>query len=455
MLPKTEEIAAMDALEQRRPATLRRLWRACSRWWQNWQWPVVAVLFVAGLALGTIGYARYFSQIPGFSHSLLDSLYHSLQLTVLEFNAFDRPLHWTLHVARFLLPVVAAYTAIKAVGALYSEQLQNLRVRLFAHDHVVICGLGQRGLKLTRAFVARGERVVVVEQDAENDDIRAARDSGAAVLVGDATRQDVLRRARVDRARSLVAVCPSDGLNAEIAVQAQRVGRSRGDRLHCHCHVDGFRLRRLIENSRALMPATNMEQVRFFSIYEKGAEVLLGLEPPFDGVPAGASPHFLILGVGRMGESLLVRLAERWKEKRGDTVVKLRVTILDRLALGKRDFLISEHPELDGVWELNPVQVELKEPEFLTGRFLSEAGWHDVRRVYVCFDDDGAGLSAALIVEAQLKKRGRMIPIVLRTREGHGLAVLVPKAGCHDCPRDGLRAFPLLEQTCKPEVILG
>lgn len=445
----------MDASEDKRPAALKRLWRAGLRWWRSWEWPAVAALFGAGLVLGTIGYARYFSLEPGWRHPILDSIYHSFQLTVLQFGILNRPLHWTLHVARFLLPVVAAYTAIKAVGALYSEQLQNLWVRLFCRDHVVVCGLGQRGLKLTRALVARGQRVVVIEQDAENDDIRAAQDSGAAVLVGDATRQDVLRRARVDRAESLVAVCPSDGLNAEIAVQAQRVGRDRGNRLHCYCHVDGFRLRGLIERHRAESQAAGGVQVDFFSIYEKGAEVLLSLEPPFECVPAGASPHVLILGVGRMGESLLVRLAEQWREKRGDAALKLRATILDRLALGKRDFLLSEYPELDGVWYLNPVQAELKELEFLTGRFLSEEEWQDVCRVYVCLDDDGAGLAAALRVEAQLKKRGRMIPIVLRTREGRGLAVLIPPAGCLDCPRDGLRAFPLLEHTCTPEVIIG
>ncbi len=439
----------------RRPEAGRRLRRGLGRWWLSWEWPAVAVLYATGFALGAIGYYRYFSQETGWQRPILDSLYHSLQLTVFQFTILPRPLHWTLHVARFLLPVVAGYTAVKALVALYSEQLQNVRIRLFVRNHVVVCGLGQRGLVLVKALAERGERVVVVERDAENDLVRTAREAGAIVLVGDATERHVLRKAGVGRARAVVGLCQGDGMNAEIAVKAQQVARARGREPDCSCHVDGFRLRELIEKYRTGSAPGGVTKVRFFSIYESGAEVLLRLDPPFDGLALGAQPHVLVAGIGRMGESLVVQLARLWQARRDANGVRLLVTMLDRAALGKRDFLLAEHPELAAVWQLETATAEIVSLDFQSGSFLSEAAWAGLARAYVCFDDDGLGLGAALRLDSLLARRGRRIPIVLRTKERHGLAVLLPSVGSQGCPHDCVKVFPLLEHTCTPEATMG
>jgi len=73
-------------------------------------------------------------------------------------------------------------------------------VRLFARNHTIICGLGQKGLLLARRLRERGERVVVIERNEENDLIRAARDVGAVVMLGDATEPYMLNRAGISHA---------------------------------------------------------------------------------------------------------------------------------------------------------------------------------------------------------------------------------------------------------------
>jgi len=144
-----------------------------------------------------------------------------------------------LNVARVVAPLVAGYTALQALGQLLAEEFQSFRLR-FLYRHVVICGLGRKGLILARAFLERGQAVVVIEQDAENDFVRQARDLGAAVLLGDAAEPSMLRKARVARATHLFARCGDDGVNAEIAVRAGQLVTSRsGPLLTCVLHRIG------------------------------------------------------------------------------------------------------------------------------------------------------------------------------------------------------------------------
>ena len=411
-----------------------------------WEWPVVGLVFLAGVVFGCIGFRQYYAAVGGWQRSTLDFIYYTLQLTALEFNAFEQAVPWTLQVARFLLPAVAVYTGFKALLALFARQARESGVRLFSSGHTIICGLSQRGLALARKLRARGDRVVLVEKDDENPLIDTARDEGLTVLSGDATSETVLRRARVDRACNVVSVCHDDGLNAEIAFRARALAKGN-PRLQCLCHVDRFRLRRLIaeHHTKGSAPA-----VRFFSVYEQGAEALLQLDPPF----AGSNAHVAIVGAGRMGEALLLRLTRLWKERDNPSGERLRVTLVDQQAEGKRTYLASEYLELADAWELDPVECAVRDSGFMTGRFLDEDGRSQtLTRAYVCFDDDTLGLLAALRLDRLVRARGREVPIVVRTREEHGLAVLLPKVGTPGTADKTVRGFGLLEQTCGPELL--
>jgi voltage-gated potassium channel Kch len=176
------------------------------------------------LALGTIGYAQ---QPPAAADASPPSLlYYSLQLFTLQAQPLSDPIPPPLNVARFLAPLVAAYTAVTAVAAIFSEQLAAGRIWLL-RDQVVICGLGRKGWLLAQAFLERGQRVVVVELNPANPAVELCRDQGGFVLVGDATVPETLRQAGVRQAHHLLAVCGDDAANAEIAASAYGLTRDR------------------------------------------------------------------------------------------------------------------------------------------------------------------------------------------------------------------------------------
>jgi len=188
-------------------------WRL-GRWWRQYQWLVIGAAWLVVGMLGYMGFARHFAAL-GQSRSPGDLLYLTLQLFVLESGSVVGPVGWELEVARFLAPAVAAYTAVQAMALLFYERFQLFRLR-FVRDHVVICGLGRKGLLLARGFRERGHRVVVIDLDEDNDLIDQCRELGATVLIGDAASQEFLSLARVRRAKSLFAVSGDDGANAEV-----------------------------------------------------------------------------------------------------------------------------------------------------------------------------------------------------------------------------------------------
>ena len=94
------------------------------------------------------------------------------------------------------------------------------------HDHYIICGSGRVGSHLVRDLQRADVELVIVE----NDGARAAEFSqkGFSVLVGDATLEETLREAGVERARGLAACLPEDADNVYVVLTA----RDLNPRLH-------------------------------------------------------------------------------------------------------------------------------------------------------------------------------------------------------------------------------
>ncbi|MGC9319394.1 MAG: hypothetical protein ACP5KN_15280, partial [Armatimonadota bacterium] len=128
-----------------------RPWHLTLRYWlREHQWPVIGLSWLVVLCLGFIGYTRHLAAAEE-PISLWDALYRAIQLFVLEGGQLSEETIWEFEVARFLAPVVTGYTALQGIALLFSEQLAKLSAR-FAKRHVIVCGLGEKGSRLARAF---------------------------------------------------------------------------------------------------------------------------------------------------------------------------------------------------------------------------------------------------------------------------------------------------------------
>ena len=306
-------------------------------------------------------------------------------------------------------------TAAIAAYFIKNDQLQLLRLRRLG-EHVVICGLGEKGLLLAKAFRQRGQAVVVVERNENNEFLSVCREQGAFILIGDAREPETLEQARVAQARTLIAVCGDDGTNAEIAAHAREVARAQPDHvLTCCTHIVDPELWYLLRKWEIAMAGAF--RLQFFNVYDISARALLDAYPPFDTTVSAVSqkPHLLIVGGGRLGQSLVVHAARSWRdlqrassESDGAAAERLHVTLVDRNTATIKDFLHLRHPELEQVCQIDTHALDVESPNFHRAAFLfDEKGVCNVTQIYVCVNKRCVELVGGALVAPSHWHHGR------------------------------------------------
>lgn len=188
-------------------------------------------LLAAVAACGTLGYVL-------IEHwSLLDAVYMTvITLTTVGFEEVHKlsPAGRAFTIGLIALGLGAVTTVIgSAVEIAFGDQVREIlgRQRMERRlneikSHSIICGYGRMGQEIAREFQARGLTFVVVDRNPQL--VGAMEAAGIPHLIGDASEDDVLQRAGVVRASSLIAVAPTDADNIFITL----TGRSLNPRLH-------------------------------------------------------------------------------------------------------------------------------------------------------------------------------------------------------------------------------
>ena len=120
--------------------------------------------------------------------------------------------------------LVAAFTAILTNYLIRAKLGGALEIRRVPDSgHVVVCGLGNVGFRVVEELHAIGERVVAIDKTADNPFIATTRRKGVPTFVGDATVPEVLRQARADTAKAVIACTSSELANLEIALLVREI----------------------------------------------------------------------------------------------------------------------------------------------------------------------------------------------------------------------------------------
>jgi voltage-gated potassium channel len=183
----------------------------------------VAVL-IALVVAGTAGYAL----VEGWG--FLDSLYMTV-ITITTVGFLE--VHPLSTAGRFFTMGLALggvftafYAAAEFIRSVVTGEIRTVlgRQRMESRleklkGHLVVCGYGRMGRLVAEEFSAGGLDFVVVDRDPRVlDDFSLP---GGIPLVGEATADEVLRRAGVERARGLVTAAASDADNLFITLSAR------------------------------------------------------------------------------------------------------------------------------------------------------------------------------------------------------------------------------------------
>src|SRR5437868_12400836 len=140
------------------------------------------------------------------------------------------PLSHAGRVFNVFIIVAGVSLVFLAIGAL-TQALLEFELRSFfgrrkmereitrLSDHYIICGAGRVGRSAARELARRPVPFVIIEQsDAK---IQRYANENWLMLAGDATQEQILRGAQIDRARGLVAATTTDATNLYIVLTAR------------------------------------------------------------------------------------------------------------------------------------------------------------------------------------------------------------------------------------------
>lgn len=91
-------------------------------------------------------------------------------------------------------------------------------------NHVIICGFGRNGKQAAADLAAYGEKVVVIEKDREL--IAKMESLGYFPVIGDATDEEVLKAAGIEKAKAIIASIPIDADNLYVVLSARALNQN-------------------------------------------------------------------------------------------------------------------------------------------------------------------------------------------------------------------------------------
>jgi voltage-gated potassium channel len=112
-----------------------------------------------------------------------------------------------------------------AVDLVFKRSWERWRMKQIQNklcNHVVIAGFGRSGSSAARQLIEDGlspDQLVVIDCSAER--IEAARETGAAVVQGDATDNDLLAAVHIERAAALIVAAGRDDTSILIVLTAR------------------------------------------------------------------------------------------------------------------------------------------------------------------------------------------------------------------------------------------
>ncbi len=177
------------------------------------------------VAISTLGYVVIEHAHP------FDALY--MTIITISTVGYEEVIHlsptgrlWTILVIIFgwgILAVIVTNVFSMFLSEEILGRIGRRRIRKMK-NHYIVCGYGRIGRATVRELIKERKKVIVIEKEASK--VEQAEKDGVKVLLGDATDENMLRKAHIEDASGLVAALSNDPDNIFVIINARSLNRN-------------------------------------------------------------------------------------------------------------------------------------------------------------------------------------------------------------------------------------
>lgn len=184
-------------------------------------------LLVFSLIGGTLGFylIEHFTLLDAFYMSVITmstvgfTEVHKLSEIGRLFTAFY--ILMNLGILAYAVSVLTSFIFEGKLNSIYKNYMSDLKINKL-NEHVIVCGYGRNGEEACAELTRNKKKFVIIEKN-EEALTRIKPDHEFQVILGNATNDNTLRNAGLDRASVIIITTPSDADNVFITLTAREL----------------------------------------------------------------------------------------------------------------------------------------------------------------------------------------------------------------------------------------
>lgn len=172
------------------------------------RWDMFDCAYMTSITLTTVGYGEVLEQMGRSG------------------RFFAMVLMWSgMGVTLYAISAITGFVVDRNLGRIFRERKMEKRIAGL-RNHYIVCGGGKTAFNVARELTSSGKICVLIETNADRLEWIHKQLDALYFIQGDATEEDILRRAGIERALGVLAVLGEDSHNLLITVQARYVNPS-------------------------------------------------------------------------------------------------------------------------------------------------------------------------------------------------------------------------------------
>lgn len=168
-------------------------------------WSMTNSIYMTIITIATVGFKEV--------HPLSDAG-KTFTIVLIAFGVFN---------GGFIATAVGQLVLEGQLQAILGKRKMEKKVKKLS-NHIILCGYGRVGRQVANEFLRRGEPFVIIESDEAM--IPDGQNNGLIFIQGDASADDTLEHAGIERARAIVSTIPDDAENVYLSLTARQINPS-------------------------------------------------------------------------------------------------------------------------------------------------------------------------------------------------------------------------------------